>query len=858
MTLLRPVSSPPRPARLAPPWLWRTFTVWWLSLLLMVPLASAQNAESSAAASTTTEATEATDQASVASLLQLLEDPAAREQLIDQLRQVAAHDPTLAQASTDAEARLEAAEADSFPARVADGAQQFLQRLADDGQTAVEVVTSLGKIKEQQVWWAAWWGGLASLVIVIVATLLAYAVARALARRGYGFLDQRVKEQRQRFERERAAAAAASQATGVKTSARGGMTWFLLQWRRILAIFGAFVIDLITVVMAAAVGYGVSVVTASAFNGVSFLEPLFVNAFIATEVVKAIVRGVFATRFPGLRMFEMADDVALYWNRWFTWVIGLVGYGILAVVPMIQVMFTPAVGALISLVIMVVVYVYAVRVIWRNRQVLRDRLQHHASRATSSLFGMLIRVLSRSWHVLALAYFTVLLVASQVAPERALPFMIEATVQTMVAVGVAVFLSAFLTALLSRRIHLNEEWRARLPLLEARLNSYVPALLHGARLVILVVAALVVLDAWRVFNLAAWLASEAGRGTVSMILRVAIVLGLAAGAWVVLASVIEHRISALPGADGASARERTLLSLFRNAALIVILTLTILVVLSQIGINIGPLIAGAGVVGLAIGLGSQKLLQDIITGVFIQIENGMNQNDVVEVAGISGTVEKITVRSVGLRGLDGCLHIVPFSSIDRVSNYMRDFSYHLGHYTISYRESIEDAMHHLEAAFKEMMEDEVLAPEVLEDITIPGVTSLDDRGVTIRVLIKTTPGMQWAVQRGYNRLVKKHFNAAGIELAYPHTVLYFGQDKSGYAPPARVRATVADPGDLQTADQDLLARHGARVPGHTPTPLRPADKSRSADVLGNELDTVVDDEGERREPPHDTPDRPKA
>src|SRR5690606_36086534 len=145
-----------------------------------------------------------------------------------------------------------------------------------------------------------------------------------------------------------------------------------------------------------------------------------------------------------------------------------------------------------------------------------------------------------------------------------------------------------------------------------------------------------------------------------------------------------------------------------------------------------------------------------------------------------------------------------------------DFSYHLGEYTIAHRESVDDAVHHLRQAFEELMQDEVLAPEVLEDISIPGVTALSEKGVTIRVLIKTTPGMQWAVQRAYNRLVKKHFNAAGIELPYPHTVVYFGQDRNGYAPRLRVRAAVADATQSDdTPDTELYPDGRAPAPGYT-------------------------------------------
>jgi hypothetical protein len=175
--------------------------------------------------------------------------------------------------------------------------------------------------------------------------------------------------------------------------------------------------------------------------------------------------------------------------------------------------------------------------------------------------------------------------------------------------------------------------------------------------------------------------------------------------------------------------------------------------------------------------------------------------------------------------------------VDVVANHMRDFSYHLGEYTIAHRESVDDAIDHMRAAFAELMTDTVLGPEILEEITVAGVTAVNDKGVTIRILIKTTPGMQWAVQRGYNRLLKKHFDAAGIELPYPHTVVYFGQDKRGYAPPANVALQAERPYEGENA----------RAAGHTRRRLKPEPRGGdSAEVLGNEL------EG-REEPDADAP-----
>lgn len=332
-------------------------------------------------------------------------------------------------------------------------------------------------------------------------------------------------------------------------------------------------------------------------------------------------------------------------------------------------------------------------------------------------------------------------------------------------------------------------------------------------MLILIAVALVVLDAWHFFDLAAWLDSPGGQATVATVFQIALIVAIAALGWTVLASIIEHRLGTASGPSRATEREKTLLMLFRNAAAVVISTMTILVLLSQIGVNIGPLIAGAGVAGLAIGFGAQKLVQDVITGAFIQLENGMHRNDIVELGGLFGTVEKITIRSVVVRTLDGGYHLIPFSTIDQLTNHTRDYGYHYAEYSVAYRADVDEAMAELELAFKDMMEDPELAAEVLEDISIPGVTALNERGFSIRVLIKTTPGNQWAIQRAYNRLVKQRFDAAGIELPYPQTVVHFGDDKRFQAEPGQQNTLAVDL--LQSEAAAKAASERSKGPGPT-------------------------------------------
>lgn len=781
---------------------------WLLALLLALmltclsafwlPAAHAQLAPEPAAQSATTTPEALTP----AALADLLDNPATREALVKTLRQQSAGQ---APATATQKAPLAAAEP-GLQERMTDNLQRFLTGLAADTGQGVEDLRKLAYGQSLRMDGQTATHVFLPLGLTALATIIAFILLRLIALRIYTRIDHWVAD------------------CAPETTARPLPLRVLYQ--RAGAILGAVAIDAGIVLLAAAAGGAAGLWGTPATGKLDALAILFLRAFVSVELVKVVIRTIFAVRHPHLRLLPMADEHARYWNAWLIRVVAIAGYGTLLVAPVIAIALSPALGHLASLIIMLAVYIYAVRVIWHNRQAVRSHLEHRAAHA-ATFMGTRLRFLSRIWHILGIGYFTILLVLSQIDPTNALPFMARATLQTLLSIGAGSLIILMLNTVLAKRIHLPDDLRRRLPLLETRVNAYVPATLKFIGWIVRIVILLLILDAWHAFDLSSWLASDRGAAAIRMVINIAIVLLIATLAWTVIASVIEHRLSQSEGCGMPSARERTLLALFRNAALIVIVTMTLMVLLSQIGIDVGPLIAGAGVVGLAIGFGAQKLVQDIITGVFIQLENGMNENDVVEVAGVFGTVEKMTIRSVGIRTLDGGYHLVPFSSVDVVANHMRDFSYHLGEYTIAHRESVDDAIEHMRAAFAELLTDSVLGPEIIEDMTVAGVTAVNDKGVTIRILIKTTPGMQWTVQRGYNRLLKKHFDAANIELPYPHTVVYFGQDKRGYAPATNV---VMQPERLDQGEN-------AAAPGQTRRALEPTDRADdTSEVLGNELE----------------------
>lgn len=525
-------------------------------------------------------------------------------------------------------------------------------------------------------------------------------------------------------------------------------------------------------------GNAVSVSLAGGVEVVAQHQALYLNAFVMLELVRLVLRLALVPTYQGLRLFPISAASSRFWTRRGTWLLLGVGYGLMVIVPIVQEAFDEDAAQILTGALAFVAFVLTISSLLHQRMTIRSTLMHAADRQKNSVAGWLLGVLAQTWHLLAVTYVGMVFLVGLTRPSDALPFIGSATGYSVLILAGAFLASGLLTQMFGGQIRLKDHHRQRLPRLEQRLNTYLPWALRLVRVLIVVAVVAGILAIWHVVNLFDWLVTPVGQRFLSSVFDILFVIGFALLTWLVVASLIEVKLNAerdhMP-----SARIQTLLALFRNVVAIALVTMTVMMVLSELGVNIGPLLAGAGVLGLAIGFGAQKLVQDVITGIFIQLENAINTGDTVTAGGITGTVENLTIRSVGMRDLSGTYHIVPFSSVGVVSNFMRGFAYHKAEYGIAYRESIDDAIAHLRAAFDELMDDPLMKSKILEPIQIPGVTELAASSVNIRVMIKTTPGDQWSVGRAYNRLVKLHFDAAGIEIPFPHTTIYFGEDKSG-------------------------------------------------------------------------------
>jgi small conductance mechanosensitive channel len=275
----------------------------------------------------------------------------------------------------------------------------------------------------------------------------------------------------------------------------------------------------------------------------------------------------------------------------------------------------------------------------------------------------------------------------------------------------------------------------------------------------------------------------------------ALVVGFLAYALLVLVLRRAERAIGAPTPGVISAQEqraRTLLSLMRSVGVVLIILATIVMMLGALGVNVGPLLAGAGVIGLAFSFGAQSLVKDVITGLFMLFENQFGVGDVIRIEGVSGAVETITLRVVTLRDVHGVVHIVPNGEIKKVSNLTRTWSRAVLDVSIAYREDPDRVMGVLRDIGRELYEDPQWKPLMVEPVEVPGIEMFGDSAISIRVMAKTLPLKQWDVARELRRRIKLRFDREGIEIPYPHQTVYWGE---GQNPPALAAIGAPAPGD---------------------------------------------------------------
>lgn len=229
------------------------------------------------------------------------------------------------------------------------------------------------------------------------------------------------------------------------------------------------------------------------------------------------------------------------------------------------------------------------------------------------------------------------------------------------------------------------------------------------------------------------------------------------------------------GADERRKRVQTIARLLTVLTDIIVIGIGLLMVLRQIGVDITPILTGAGIAGLAVGFGAQNLVRDVISGFFIILENQVRVGDVATINGKSGLVEEIRLRTIVLRSAEGTVHVFPNGAITELSNMTKDFSYAVVELGVAYKEDVDRVAAVLREIGEALRQDPAWAPVTLDNLEVPGITQFGDSAVNMRVRMKTLPGRQWGVAFELRRRIKQAFDARGIEMPFPHLSIYAGE-----------------------------------------------------------------------------------
>jgi moderate conductance mechanosensitive channel len=569
---------------------------------------------------------------------------------------------------------------------------------------------------------------------------------------------------------------------------------------RLLFLVGRTILDMLPVAVFAGAAY-VMVPLVRLNPGMHVVAFTLVYAYVLLRAILVAARAVLAPTVPALRLPPLDDETANYLFIWVRRLAGVSVFGYFAAEGALL-LGLPLGGhaGLLRLVGLVAAAMVAVFVL-QNRAAVTAWIRRLPTGriGTAGMRGLRDR-LADAWHVLAIAYVIGVYGVAALGIEGGFQFLIRATVVSVVIIVLARLVMAGLRRLMERGFAVGDDVKARFPLIEARANRYLPVVHVVLRTLILVIAVLALLQTWGV-DAFGWLGTPLGGRIASGGLSIAIVLVIALIVWELVSSAVERYLTKTDAEGNAvlrSARARTFLPLMRNVLLVVLAVIVTLIVLSELGVNIGPLLAGAGVLGLGIGFGSQKLVQDVINGAFILFEDSISVGDVVRVGGQAGLVEALSIRSIRLRDLTGSVHTIPFSSVETVTNMTKEFSYYAMEIGVAYREDTDEVVEVIKAILEELRETPEFGPFILEPLDVMGVDSFADSAVIIKARIKTAPIKQWMVGREFNRRMKKRFDELGIEIPFPHRTLYFGFDKDGSAPPARV-ATEEPPASRRRA-----------------------------------------------------------
>jgi len=394
----------------------------------------------------------------------------------------------------------------------------------------------------------------------------------------------------------------------------------------------------------------------------------------------------------------------------------------------------------------------------------------------------------RYWSIPAIGYSWAIFLLLIAHYEKGFHYLFGASLKTGFVI-LALFLALkILDKLFARLFAVNKRVKDRFPGLEEKTNRYILMVRRILGWIIVAMALGIIGQAWGI-PVAAFVTSQTGALIIIRAIAIMFTIGMVIAIIGICQFVSDLLLKEKKGKrkKEASQKMKTLVPMIRTAINIAAGFIGGIVILDRIGVNTTPILAGAGIVGLAIGFGSQTLVKDLINGLFILFEESIRVGDYVAVDKDEGTVEAVGLRTVKLRDVSGNVHIVPNSSVNSVMNYSKEFSRTILDVGVAYREDVDEVMKIIKEVGEEMRNDPEYSKNILEPIEIFGLQKFDDSAIVVRARMTTKPLKQWGLKRAFNRRIKIAFDERGIEIPFPHRTVYMGEPKKGTAPPLYIQ-----------------------------------------------------------------------
>ncbi len=553
------------------------------------------------------------------------------------------------------------------------------------------------------------------------------------------------------------------EAAQVHDAARARSHRFSIIWkafRRLPLVLVDLLLNLLPVAVFAALGNALLSTDLGDTENTRLVVIAVVDAYVLVRLIMCAVRMLVAPRTPRLRLVQCDDDTAAYVERWMRRLATVTVFGLaLAEVGLLFGLYPSAHDVLLKL-IGLVVHSMLIVIVLQKRHAVEQRLR--ARRRKNSTWATYQNLLARRWYIIAIFYIVAVWLVAAAEIKDGYVKLLHFFVVTSLTVAVARLLWIVLLGGIDRGLAALGH---SLPGLEPRFSRYYPILRAAVSVLLFAATIVALLEFWGLSPLAWFAAGNLGGQMLSALTTSIVTLVIAAVVWEAANVSVENHLSSLTqqAQIARAARLRTLLPMLRTALMVAIFIIAGLIVMSQIGVNIAPLLAGAGVLGVAIGFGSQKLVQDLITGLFLLLENTMQVGDVVALGGLTGTVENLSIRTIRLRALDGSVHIIPFSSVTTVTNQTRDFSYALIDCQVGLNEEPDHIADVLREIVKTMRTEPRWEDAITADLEVMGVNAFGDGAWTLRVRIRTAPSQRWAVNREFNRRLKYRFDELAIQ-----------------------------------------------------------------------------------------------